>query len=95
MDDAVGKLAEGQHGVVLRSQVRELGVTPDAIQHRLDAGRWELVRAGVYRLPGSPRSWEQQLLAVVLGAGAGAVASHRTAAALWASPDSDATRCST
>jgi hypothetical protein len=83
MDRAVGKLAERQHGVLLRAQVLDLGFTPDAIQHRLATGRWELVRAGVYRLPGTPRSWEQQLLAVVLGAGAGAVVSHRTAAALW------------
>jgi len=83
MDDAIGRLAERQHGVFLRAQAQAVGLTPAAVQHRLDVGRWELVRSGVYRIPGSPRTWEQRLLAVVLGAGAGAVASHRTAAALW------------
>ena len=83
MDEEAAKLAERQHGVLLRAQARELGLSPDAIQHRLDAGRWELVRAGVYRLCGSPRTWEQRVIAIVLGAGTGAVASHHTAAALW------------
>ena len=86
MDQALEKLAERQHGVILRAQARELGFSPAAVPHRLDTGRWELMRAGVYRMPGSPRTWEQRLVAAVFGAGAGAVASHRTAAALWRLP---------
>lgn len=35
------------------------------------------------RISGTPVSWHSEVLAAVLGAGPGAVASHRTAAALW------------
>jgi hypothetical protein len=37
----------------------------------------------VYRVPGTPRTWLQSLMAVCLWAGGDAVASHRAAAALW------------
>jgi len=38
----------------------------------------------VFRDPATPRSWLQSLSAALLWAGEGAVASHRSAAALWA-----------
>jgi very-short-patch-repair endonuclease len=38
---------------------------------------------GVYRVAAVPVGWESVLLAHVLGAGPGAVASHRSAAVLW------------
>ncbi|MGI8983232.1 MAG: type IV toxin-antitoxin system AbiEi family antitoxin domain-containing protein, partial [Acidimicrobiales bacterium] len=82
MDERVAALAERQHGVFGRGQAVALGVTPSAVQHRLRTGRWELVRPGLYRLPGSPRTWEQRLMAVTLAAGPGAVASHCSSAAL-------------
>src|SRR5205807_1777024 len=41
------------------------------------------VHPGVYRLPGAPVTWKQKVMAAVLAAGPGAVASHKTAAALW------------
>ena len=44
------------------------------------------VRPGVYRLNGAPQSWTQALLAGVLDAGEGAVASHSSAARLWNFP---------
>lgn len=76
------ELAERQHGLFLRAQAVDLGLTPAAIKHRLRTGRWEVIAVGVYRLPGSPPTWEQRLQGVVFAAGPAAAASHRSAAAL-------------
>ena len=86
VDPRLAGIAERQHGVFALWQVRQIGFTPAAVQHRLRTGRWELLQPGVYRLPGSPRSWEQRLMAAVLAAGTEAVASHRSAAALLGIP---------
>lgn len=40
-------------------------------------------------MPGHERTWRQSLIAAVLAAGPGAVASHRSAAALWKLPGFD------
>ena len=47
---------------------------------------WQRLGHGVYRLSGTSRTWEQRLLAAVLAAGPGAVASHRSAAVLLGIP---------
>jgi very-short-patch-repair endonuclease len=60
-------------GVISRSAVRNLRVT----------GELEPVRFGVYRVAGTPETWEQQVLSACLVAGDGAVASFRTAALIW------------
>jgi predicted transcriptional regulator of viral defense system len=86
MDRRVAALAEGQHGVFTLREAHALGFTPAAVQHRLRTGRWELLRPGVYRVPGSLRTWEQGVMAAVLAAGAGAAASHRSAGALLGIP---------
>jgi very-short-patch-repair endonuclease len=56
------------------------------VRHRVEVGRWEHVARGVYRVAGAPRTWRQRLIAAVFAAGPGAVASHRSAAALWGLP---------
>ncbi|HEX9712877.1 MAG TPA: type IV toxin-antitoxin system AbiEi family antitoxin domain-containing protein [Actinomycetota bacterium] len=78
----MARLAERQHGVFTRAQLRELGATRGFIDHRLEVGRWERCASGVFRLAGVPPSWRQSLLAACLAWGDGAVASHRAAAAL-------------
>ena len=80
----VAELARTQHGLVTLGQLHELGVSDDTVQRWLAVGRLEAVQAGVYRLAGSPRTWEQAMLAAVLAGGSGAVASHRAAGHLWA-----------
>ncbi len=80
------EFAERQHGLFTRDQALAVGFTPEAIWHRLRLGRWELVGVSVYRLAGSPRSWEQRLLGLVYAAGPAAAASHRSAAALLGIP---------
>lgn len=86
MDRKVARLAEKQHGVVTYEQARAAEMTPGAIRHALAVQRWEAVAEGVYRVCGSPPTWEQRLLALTLAAGPAAAASHRSAAALLGIP---------
>lgn len=86
MDELLAHLAERQHGVFARWQLQKLGFTVAAIRHRVRSGRWEALGYGVWRLAGTCRTWEQHLMAGVLAAGPGAVASHRSAAALLGIP---------
>lgn len=79
----VARLAARQHGLVTADQLRGLGFSDPMIRRRVATGRWVKVDRGVLRIAGAPVTWESQVLACVLAAGPGAVASHRTAAALW------------
>jgi very-short-patch-repair endonuclease len=78
-------LAQRQHGVFTRAQAREAGLTLGAIEGRVRWGQWVSVDHGVYRVAETPTSWSQRLLAACLAGSA--VASHRSAAALWGFPD--------
>ncbi|MEP6623450.1 MAG: type IV toxin-antitoxin system AbiEi family antitoxin domain-containing protein [Acidimicrobiia bacterium] len=75
----VEALGREQLGIVDRADVLETGLSPRRIGRRLESGRWEVLQRGVYALSGSPPSWERSVLAAVLAAGPGAVASHMTA----------------
>lgn len=81
VDVAAGRLAQRQYGLVTRAQLRSLGMTDRQITARLASGLLEPVHRGVLRMPAVARSPEQAVLAACLAAGA--VASHRSAAALW------------
>jgi hypothetical protein len=48
------------------------------VKYAVGTGTLIGVRRGVYRLAGTPPTWEQAVLAAVLAAGFGAVASHST-----------------
>jgi hypothetical protein len=85
-DQKIYLVAQAQHGLVSRVQALTLGLKPDRIQYWLQTGRWSTMLRGVYALPGAPPRWPQPLMAAVLAAGAGAVASHRGAAALHGLP---------
>jgi hypothetical protein len=84
MDFAVAEIAQRQHGLITLEQLVELGVTRKQRQWRVHLGRWELPYSGIYRIAGLPRSWKSDLLAACLAGDA--VASHRSAAALWELP---------
>lgn len=49
-------------------------------------GRWAELHDRVYRVCGSPPNWRGELLAACWAGGSRAVASHRSAAALWQLP---------
>lgn len=77
------RVAGRQHGVLSRAQALSCGLSPSSIGRRVASGRFEVILPGVYGVLGAPRSWHQQVMAACLWGGEGAVASHRTAGALW------------
>lgn len=87
-DLPIKRLAEHQHGVVSNDQARALGVASHALLLLGGGSQWERVNPRVLRVVGARRSTRQLLMAAVLDAGVGAVASHETAAALWRLPGS-------
>lgn len=79
----VWALAERQHGVVARTQLLELGISPDAIKHRVTKGRLHPVWRGVYALGRPQLTRYGRWMSAVLSCGPGATLSHESAAALW------------
>jgi len=82
-DVNVHRLAGRQLAVITRRQALEVGMTARQLNARVAAGLLVAVHRGVYRVAAAPTTPEQALLAACLAAGASAVASHRSAAALW------------
>ena len=81
-EDAITALASRQHGVVTRTQLITIGVSPDIVDRRLKARQLRPLQRGVY-FAGPllvPRARE---MAATLACGTSAVVSHRSAAALW------------
>jgi very-short-patch-repair endonuclease len=76
-------LAERQHGVVARRQLLGLGVSDEAIEHRLAKGRLHKLGRGIYAVGRRELSREGRWMAAVLGCGSRAVLSHRSGGALW------------
>lgn len=85
-DDAVRRLATRQHGLFTRRQARACGIDRFGVARRLASGAWMLLTQRVFRLAGLPDHSRLALLAAVLDAGGGAVASGRSAAALVGLP---------
>jgi very-short-patch-repair endonuclease len=80
---AAWTLARQQHGVVSRSQLLSLGLSGDAIRHRIAVGRLHPLWRGVYAVGRPTVSQRGRWMAAVLSCGAGALLSHRSAAGLW------------
>src|SRR3954451_22370258 len=80
-DLIVAKLA--RDGVVELGELGSHGVSEDAVQRSLDAGRLHVVLPRVYAVGHSRLSWRGKLWAAVLWGGEEAVLSHMTAAGPW------------
>jgi very-short-patch-repair endonuclease len=79
---AVAGLADRQHGVVAREQLRRSGLSDDQIDSWVRDGRiWRVFR-GVYAAGSAPITEQGRLLAATLACGQRAVISHRSAAFL-------------
>ncbi len=77
------QIARRQHGVVTREQT---GLTESSWRRALNSGNLVRVHRGVARLVGTANTSEQHIIAAVLAAGEGAMASHRSAALLHGIP---------
>ena len=75
------EIVENQAGVVARSQLLRLGLTPRQSRRRLDTGHWRPAHPGVYFTFTGPVSDEAKVWAAVLYAGVDAAVGGRTA--LW------------
>jgi very-short-patch-repair endonuclease len=79
---AVARIAEGQHGVVSRKQLRRVGLTEAAIRQGVVAGRLYPLFRSTFAVGHACRGHNCRSLAAVLACGEGSVISHGTAAAL-------------
>ncbi len=82
-DHKLASFSEEHHGIFTTTHARAFGFTGDQIEKRIDSGRWQVRHLNAYRLAGVPPSWKGNLLAACWAGGFRAVASHRSAAALW------------
>ena len=78
----VTELVRWQDGAISRPQLLAAGLTSQMIATRLERGRWQQLRRGVYAVFTGPVPRETTLWAVLLRAGPGAALSHLTAAEL-------------
>jgi predicted transcriptional regulator of viral defense system/very-short-patch-repair endonuclease len=92
VDEAMGRLAAAQHGVVSRGQLLDAGVTATMIDKRVARGRLVVLHRGVYAVGHAHLRPDGHRLAAVLAVGAGAALSHRDAAALHGLRNAGATR---
>ena len=83
-------LADEHHGVLHLAQLRRRQALSRSAWYRaIDAGVLVAVHPGVARLVGTQVTREHRIAAAVVAAGAGAMASHRSAAHLWGVPRPD------
>ncbi|MGH9135669.1 MAG: type IV toxin-antitoxin system AbiEi family antitoxin domain-containing protein [Acidimicrobiales bacterium] len=82
VDAVIAAIALQQHGVFTGAQVRDAGVSAEALRHRLRTGRVQRLKHGIFRLRDHPFTWESELMSLLFDAGPDAVVSHRSAARL-------------
>ncbi len=76
-------VATGQHALVTLAQLNDLGVTRHQRENLLRSGHLVRVAPRVYLVNGAPFTWQRRIAAERLSAGADAVVSHHSAAALY------------
>ena len=79
----VNRLTRRQRSLITRSQAFFIGLTDAQITALLKQQLWSEIRPGVYAVAGAAPSRDQAVLAVLLSAGEGAYASHRTTAFMY------------
>lgn len=80
---SIDDFARHQRSLVTRQQLLDAGFARGRIAVLLRERTLRPVRLGVYATLGSLRDWHQDVMALVLAVGDGAVASHASAARLW------------
>jgi len=79
----LARLAEAQHGVVSRGQLRELGYSGSAIDRAVRSGRFHRIHRGVYAVGHRRLSPHGRCRAALLACGPRALLSHDSSAWLW------------
>jgi len=83
-----GQVAEQRSGQAdafsARTQCLALGMSDEAIRHRVRSGRWTRVHRGVYAVGHAALTPQGRYLAGVLAGGPGTLLSHRSATSHWA-----------
>lgn len=82
IDRSLAAVALRQHSVITSADVAEAGGNRDHAEARVAAGRWIGLYESVWRLAGTPWTYEGKVFAAIKAAGPGAVASHFCAARL-------------
>jgi Transcriptional regulator, AbiEi antitoxin len=75
------KVAAGQYGLINSAQLSACGLDRQAVYRRTKSGLLTSIHPSVYRVAGALQSPMEPIMAAVLWAGKGAVASHESAAA--------------
>lgn len=75
-------MSAGQHGLIDRDALERIGVPAGQVARWVADGRLERCAPRVWRLVGSPITWEQRLRAGLLSLGPSAAVSHRAATCL-------------
>jgi hypothetical protein len=75
----LSSLAQRQHGVLSRAQLRDLGVSRHRVRHEIEVGRWIWVAPTVIAMQNAPLVRDQLLWLAVLHAGPGSALTHATA----------------
>jgi hypothetical protein len=83
IDEVLAGIAAAQHGIFTGRHARLVGLTERQIHHRIETGQWIRLFNYAFQVAGAPLTWKGQLLAACWAGGFRAVASHRSAAALY------------
>ena len=83
LDQGLAAFAHHNHGVFTSKHARAIGLSPRQVKTRIETGQWIALHDFVYRIAGAPPTWKGELLAACWAGGFRAVASHRSAAALY------------
>jgi very-short-patch-repair endonuclease len=82
-DRLIAEVAEQQHGLIARRQLRERGIGRGGIEARVERGQLHAVHRGVYAVGHRVLSRRARWMAAVLACGPDSVLSHRSAGELW------------
>lgn len=82
LEQAIAGLAGKQHGVVARSQLRELGLLDGAVDRRIASGYLQPLFRGTFAVGHRAINREGRMLAATLACESGTVLSHASAAEL-------------
>lgn len=83
LERVIAAVAAEQYGYITRTQLLAIGLSPRAIQYRVEIGQLISVHAGVYAVGHVNKSPVARACAAVLACGTGAVLSHDSAVSLW------------